>query len=84
MVSTGIGVSYGGVRATDEVSLTVGRGEIVGLIGPNGAGKTTLVDAWCGFVPHDGRVEVAAATSPGGAPTAERGRAWPERGSRWN
>jgi ABC-type branched-subunit amino acid transport system ATPase component len=33
-------------------------GEIVGLIGPNGAGKTSLVDAWCGFVAHDGTVEV--------------------------
>ena len=68
MVSTGIGVSYGGVRATDEVSLTVGRGEIVGLIGPNGAGKTTLVDAWCGFVPHDGRVEVAGRDVTGWRP----------------
>ncbi|MCB1028323.1 MAG: ATP-binding cassette domain-containing protein [Microthrixaceae bacterium] len=56
--ATGIGVSYGGVRATDDVSITVARGEIVGLIGPNGAGKTTLVDAWCGFVDHDGSVEV--------------------------
>ncbi len=54
-----VGVSYGGVRATDDVSLTVERGEIVGLIGPNGAGKTSLVDAWCGFVAHDGTVAVA-------------------------
>ena len=53
-----VGVSYGGVRATDDVSLTVERGEIVGLIGPNGAGKTSLVDAWCGFVAHDGTVRV--------------------------
>ena len=53
-----VGVSYGGVRATDDVSLSVQRGEIVGLIGPNGAGKTSLVDAWCGFVAHDGTVEV--------------------------
>lgn len=64
----GVGVSYGGVRATDDVSLTVGRGEIVGLIGPNGAGKTTLVDAWCGFVSHDGTVKVDGVDVTGLAP----------------
>lgn len=63
-----VGVSYGGVRATDDVSLSVRQGEIVGLIGPNGAGKTSLVDAWCGFVPHDGTVAVAGRDVTGRPP----------------
>ncbi|MCC8176279.1 MAG: ATP-binding cassette domain-containing protein [Bacteroidales bacterium] len=37
-----ISKSYGSVKALDDVSLTVGEGELVGLIGPDGAGKTTL------------------------------------------
>ena len=34
--------SYGTVKALDQVSFTVGKGEIFGLIGPDGAGKTSL------------------------------------------
>lgn len=51
-----LGVSYGGVKAVDNVSFDVPEGAIVGLIGPNGAGKTTLVDAVSGFAPHVGSV----------------------------
>ena len=59
LAARGITVRYGGVRALSEVSLEVPEGKIVGLIGPNGAGKTTLIDAITGFVPCDGRVEIA-------------------------
>ena len=45
-----ISVSYGGVKAVDEVTFDAKRGQIVGFIGPNGAGKTTVFDAVCGFV----------------------------------
>jgi ABC-type branched-subunit amino acid transport system ATPase component/ABC-type branched-subunit amino acid transport system permease subunit len=48
---TEVGVSFGGVRAVDGVSLAVREGEVVGIIGPNGSGKTTLFDLMSGFVP---------------------------------
>jgi branched-chain amino acid transport system ATP-binding protein len=52
----GLNVRFGGVAAVADVSIQLGRGELVGLIGPNGAGKTTAVNAMCGFVPHEGSV----------------------------
>jgi branched-chain amino acid transport system ATP-binding protein len=41
--------SFGGIRAIDDVSFSVGTGEVVGVLGPNGAGKTTLFDVIGGF-----------------------------------
>jgi ABC-type branched-subunit amino acid transport system ATPase component len=52
----GVGISFGGVRALDDVSLDVEPGEILGLIGANGAGKTTLFDAISGIVPAEGQI----------------------------
>ncbi len=40
--------SYGGVRAVENVSLRVGRGEVFGLLGANGAGKSTAVECILG------------------------------------
>lgn len=40
---------YGAVRAVDDVSFSVGRGQIVGFLGPNGAGKSTTMRILCGI-----------------------------------
>jgi ABC-type branched-subunit amino acid transport system ATPase component/branched-subunit amino acid ABC-type transport system permease component len=47
-------VTFGGVTAVADASLTVPPGEVTGLIGPNGAGKTTFIDAVTGFVRPSG------------------------------
>lgn len=44
-----LGVSFGDLRAVNDVSLEVNYGEVVTLLGPNGAGKTTLVETLLGF-----------------------------------
>ena len=47
----GLTKHFGGVRAVDNVDLTVSQGEILGLIGPNGSGKSTIVNLICGLFP---------------------------------
>ncbi len=42
---------FGGLMANDNISFTLGKGELVGLIGPNGAGKTTLFNCISGLHP---------------------------------
>src|SRR5215216_3785339 len=44
---------YGSVRALDDVTFSVEKGEMFGLIGPDGAGKTTSIRVACGLIGHD-------------------------------
>jgi len=53
---------FGGLHATNNVSLTLHEGEILGVIGPNGAGKTTVFNQLSGFIqPDSGSVRIRTA-----------------------
>lgn len=65
----GVGKSFGGLRAVQNVSLSVTEGRLSALIGPNGAGKTTLFALMSGFIkPDTGRVSFAGRDITGQAP----------------
>ncbi len=51
--ANGLFKSFGGLRATNDVSLTLNQNEILGMIGPNGAGKTTVFNLLSGFLSPD-------------------------------
>ena len=51
LVVSELSVSFGGIRAVEDVSFDIREKQIIGVIGPNGAGKTTVFDLISGFVP---------------------------------
>ncbi|HEV2187765.1 MAG TPA: ABC transporter ATP-binding protein [Stellaceae bacterium] len=53
LVVEGASKRFGGVRAVDNVSIAVSRGQIASIIGPNGAGKTSLLNMISGFYTPD-------------------------------
>ncbi len=68
---TGLSKSFGGLKAVQDVSFDVYRGEIVGIIGPNGAGKTTLFNVLNGFqAASGGSAQMQGRTTTGLRPNA--------------
>lgn len=56
---TALGISFGGLRAVDELNMQIEAGALVGLIGPNGAGKTTVFNMLTGvYRPTDGGIRL--------------------------
>jgi len=49
-----LSISFGGLKAVSDFTMSIERGEIVGLIGPNGAGKTTVFNLITGYFPPTG------------------------------
>ncbi|MFN8753823.1 MAG: ABC transporter ATP-binding protein, partial [Betaproteobacteria bacterium] len=53
----GVGKSFGGVPAVDQVSFTVAKGRFLTILGPSGSGKTTLLRMIAGFIePGEGEI----------------------------
>ncbi len=62
-------MKFGSLAAVDDVSLSVRKGEIIGLIGPNGAGKTTFFNCLTGYLtPQNGVVQFAGQAITGMRP----------------
>lgn len=57
--TTNLGISFGGLRAVDDVNMEIKDGELIGLIGPNGAGKTTIFNLLTGvYKPTNGDISL--------------------------
>lgn len=55
----GLGISFGGLRAVDDFTISIKKGMLYGLIGPNGAGKTTVFNMLTGvYRPNNGTIKL--------------------------
>lgn len=65
----GLSKHFGGVKAVDDITFDLRRGEVLGVIGPNGAGKTTMINLVSGaHQPTSGSVEVGGKRITGVSP----------------
>jgi len=77
----GVGKTFEAVRAVNDVSFSVGRGEILGFLGPNGAGKTTTIRMILGiFHPDSGTIRCSLDGEQTHAPKERTGYLPEERG----
>jgi ABC-type branched-chain amino acid transport systems, ATPase component len=66
-----LGISFGGLRAVDNLNMQIEQGALVGLIGPNGAGKTTAFNLLTGvYRPTDGSIILDGVSLVGKGPSA--------------
>ena len=64
-----LSISFGGLRAVDDFSVTINKGELYGLIGPNGAGKTTAFNLLTGvYKPDQGIIRLNGKDITGNKP----------------
>ena len=74
LIAQGLHKHFFGLKATDNVSLTLHEGEILGVIGPNGAGKTTVFNLLSGFLrPDQGTVKMRLPDGGWATPTTPEG-----------
>jgi len=65
-----LGISFGGLRAVDDVNLNIEKGQLYGLIGPNGAGKTTIFNLLTGvYRPTTGTIKIDGVNIVGKSPS---------------
>lgn len=65
-----LGISFGGLRAVDNLNMSLEKGSLVGLIGPNGAGKTTAFNLLTGvYRPTDGTITLDGVSMIGKTPS---------------
>lgn len=64
-----LSISFGGLKAVDNVNFEVNKGEIISIIGPNGAGKTTIFNMLTGvYVPTEGTISFEGTQIQGKTP----------------
>lgn len=65
-----LGISFGGLRAVDNVNFSIEDGQLYGLIGPNGAGKTTIFNLLTGvYQPTTGTISIDGKNIVGKSPS---------------